>query len=77
MNMTRLIVGTLALVAASAASAGVPPLGTPVGEVMGATLGGLMGGPLGRFIVESGTLLLIGAATLVVGIYIVRRKQRR
>lgn len=86
MIIGRWICGTAALGAASVAWAGPGvPLGTPVGLAVGATLGQVVGfvvgGPLGISVggvpPMGGGLLLVGAGSLALGIWIARRKRTR
>ena len=72
MNLNKLwLVGTLALAAAAPASAGgAVALGTPLGLTLGARLG--------EFLPLAGSgLLVVAAASLVVGIRIARRKRSK
>jgi hypothetical protein len=88
MKMTlRLIVGAVALLFASVAVAGTAPpaLGTPLGFVLGTLLGvTALGGPvlggtvLGQVLpIVGGGVFLVAAASLALGIYIVRRKKAK
>lgn len=88
MNATKLIVAALAASAANVALAGptVVPLGTALGRNLGLTLGGplgatlgfLLGSPLGSALpIASVSLLGVCAASLAVGIYIVKRKKHQ
>ncbi|MEP7064151.1 MAG: hypothetical protein ABI881_17320 [Betaproteobacteria bacterium] len=75
MNTNKLMVGALAASMASSAFAGFV---TPLGQTLGVTLGRLLGAPLGTLLpVAGGGLLLVAAASLAIGIAIVRRKQKR
>ena len=86
MIISRWICGIAALAAAGVAWAGPGvPLGTPVGVTVGATLGQVVGfvvgGPLGTAVGSAlpagGGLLLVGAGSLVLGIWIARHKRKR
>jgi hypothetical protein len=71
--MRRSIAGTLAFAMSSAAYAGVPlgaPLGVPLGGALGITVGTVLP-------IAGGGLLLVGATSLALGIWIARRKQKR
>jgi hypothetical protein len=78
LNANRLIVGALAISVTSVASAGGPTtLGVPMGVSLGATLGQVMGFSLGSVLpIAGGGLLTVAAASLVVGICLVRRKKK-
>jgi hypothetical protein len=80
MTPIKLIVGVLAAMFASVAFAGPGvPLGTPVGSVLGTVLGiqALGGTVVGQVLpIVGGGVFLIAAASLALGIYIVRRKQK-
>jgi hypothetical protein len=69
--MNRLIVGAFAASIASVAVAGPTVLGTPLGSFLGVGLGGftVLGADL-----PIGALLAVAAMSLVLGIFIVRRK---
>jgi hypothetical protein len=77
-------IATLAAAGVTWAGPGVP-LGTPVGVTVGATLGQVVGfavgGPLGTnvggVLPIGGGLLLVGAGSLALGIWIARRKRKR
>ena len=73
MNMNRLIVGAFAASIASVAVAGPTVLGTPLGISLGVLLGGA---PLGADL-PIGGLLTVAAMSLMLGIFIVRRKIHR
>ena len=78
MTTTRLIVGMQVAILASAASAAAAgptvPLGTPVGVGLGSLLGGHV---LGQALpLVGGGMVVLAAACLALGIYIVRRKQK-
>ena len=78
LNANRLIVGTLAVSMTSVAMAGVTPLGTPMGTGLGLLMGQAVGGSLGSLLpIASGGLLIVAAASLMIGISIVRRKKKR
>jgi len=87
LNAMKLIVAAWTGSMANAALAAVAvPLGTPLGHplglrlggTLGTTLGSLLGSPLGEILpVASVGLLTVSAASLAVGIYIVKRKKRR
>jgi hypothetical protein len=92
MRVSKVITGVLALTAAGAALAGptVVPLGQPLGDslgiglgdslggTLGSTLGTFLGTPLGAIVPLAGSgVLLVGAASLAVGIYMSRRKRGR
>ena len=87
MRMNLWICGITALASAGGAWAGtVVPVGTPVGVTVGTTLGQVVGfvvgGPLGSTVgsvlpIGGGGLLLVGAGSLALGIWIARRKQKR
>jgi hypothetical protein len=75
LNFVKLIVVTSALAMANVALAGpTVPLGTSLGVRLGAALGSRLGSVLP---IASGALLLVAALSLVLGIYIVRRKRNR
>jgi hypothetical protein len=78
LNANRLIVGALAISATSVASAGGPTtLGVPMGVNLGTVLGQVMGFSLGSVLpIAGGGLLTVAAASLVVGIFLVRRKKK-
>ena len=72
MQVARIVAGSLAFAAAGVASAG-----TPVGISLGSTLGSVLGQPVGDLLPIAGSgVLLLGAATLGLGIYLSRRKRR-
>ena len=79
MNLNKLVVGTVALLIASAAVAGGPPtvpLGTTLGRSLGVTLGQVLGFSLGSDLpLANIALLTVAAVSLAVGIGIVRRKK--
>lgn len=78
LNVKQLIVGTLACSMANVAWGGAVALGTPMGTTLGITLGQLLGLSLGSVLpIASGGLLTVAAASLVIGIWIVRRKKHR
>ena len=86
MMINRWMCGIGACAASTVAWAGTAiPLGTPVGVTVGATLGQVVGfvvgGPLGTTVGGvlpiGGGLLLVGAGSLALGIWIARRKQMR
>ena len=66
----RLLLGTLAMAASGAVIAGPATLGTPLGSVLGGTLGSALP------IVGSG-LLVVAASSLIIGIRIARKKNRK
>jgi hypothetical protein len=76
-NANKLIVGALAVLLSTAALAGpTVPLGLTLGVSLGTTLGGVLGLPLGSVLpIASVGLLTVAAASLLIGIYIVRRKK--
>jgi hypothetical protein len=78
LNANRLIVGTLAVSMASVATAGPTVLGTPMGGPLGVALGRVLGGTtLGSLLpIAGGGLLIVAAASLMIGISIVRRKKK-
>jgi len=78
MTINQLIVGTLAFSMTNVALAGEGvPLGATLGVTLGRVLGGVLGAPLGTALpIASGGLLSVAAASLVLGICIVRRKQK-
>ena len=65
----RILLGVLALSAANAAWAGAQ-LGQPLGSVLGVRLGEM-------FPILGGGLLTVAAVSLVIGIGIARRKQKK
>ena len=76
--MRKIVALTLAGTLANAAWAGPAALGVSMGSIMGVTMGQVFGGPLGIAMpVAGGGVFLIAAASLAVGIRIVRRKQNR
>jgi len=87
MITNRSVCGIAALAATGVAWAGPGvPLGTPVGITVGATLGQVVGfvvgGPLGSSVgsvlpIGGGGLLLVGAGSLALGIWIARCKRKR
>lgn len=82
MNLIKPIAALGALAAADAALAGptIPlgsPLGNPLGLTLGTTLGSVLGIPLDVVPVAGSVLLLVAAASLALGIYIVRHKRHR
>ena len=87
MTTHRWIAAIAALAAAGVAWAGpIVPLGTPVGQTVGSAVGAavgfVLGAPLGINLagtlpVTGGGLLLVGAGSLALGIWIARRKQKR
>jgi len=79
LNPVKLIVVTSALAMTNLALAGpTVPLGTPLGQPLGIALGAVLGNALGSILpIASGGLLTVAALSLVVGIYIVRRKRIR
>lgn len=81
MHKTRLVVGALALAIANGAlAAPAVPLGEPLGTSLGSLLGGTfaLGLSLGSALPIAGIgLVSVAAASLVIGIRIVRRKHKR
>ena len=86
MTISRWTCGIAAVAAPGFAWAGPGvPLGTPVGVTVGATLGqvvgSVVGGPLGTAVGGvlpiGGGLLMVGAGSLALGIWIARRKRKR
>ena len=82
MKTQRWIAGVSAVVASGTALAGVStvPLGTPVGFTLGGALGVTLGDLIavgGVLPIAGGGMLLVGAASLGLGIWIARRKHRR
>jgi len=79
LNPVKLIVVTSALAMTTLALAGpTVPLGTPLGGTLGIGLGAVLGNALGSILpIASGGLLTVAALSLVLGIYIVRRKRSR
>ena len=78
MNLNKLVVGTVASLIANAALAGgtTVPLGTTLGRNLGISLGQLLGFSLGAELpLANAALLTVAAVSLVVGIWIVRRKK--
>ena len=78
----QLVAGVLGLVAAGTSAAQTISLGTtlglPLGRPLGVTLGRLLGLPLGDVLPFAGSgILVVAAASLATGIYIVRRKRGR
>ena len=74
--------GTFTSLATAGVVAGVPAgttVGTAVGQVVGQVVGAVVGAPLGMIgsWVGDGTMLLAGSAGLLMGLAIVRKKQRR
>ena len=77
MKPKSLVAGSLALTVASAALAAAP-LGTPLGGRLGIGLGSVLGFQLGAPLpIVGGGLLVVAAASLAFGIWIVRRKKDR
>jgi hypothetical protein len=78
-NVIRLVVGAFAVSMTGAVAAGpTVPLGTSLGVSLGVGLGSVLGFPLGAVLpVATGGLLTVAAASLVAGIWMVRRKKRR
>ena len=82
MKPMSVVAGSLALTVASAALAGGTPLGTALGNGLGTALGNGLGAALGFQLgvplpIVGGGLLTVAAASLAVGIWIVRRKKDR
>ena len=79
MSLVKLIVAASALAMANLALAGpTVPLGTPLGRSLGIGLGAVLGNRLGSVLpIAGGGLLIVAALSLVLGIYIVRRKRNR
>ena len=78
LRANKLIVGALAISMANGALAAAVPLGTSLGVGLGGRLGEVLGNPLGFLLpIVSGGLLTVAAVSLVLGIYIVRRKRNR
>ena len=79
MRANKLIVGALAVSMANGALAGpTVSLGASLGVSLGGRLGEVLGNPLGLLLpIVSGGLLSVAAVSLVLGIYIVRRKRNR
>jgi hypothetical protein len=79
LRANKLIVGALAVSMANGALAGLTvPLGASLGVSLGGRLGEVLGNPLGLLLpIVSGGLLSVAAVSLVLGIYIVRRKRNR
>lgn len=80
MKLNKLIFGTLSFSMASMALAQVAPvpLGAPLGITLGNALGAALGLQLGTALPIAGAgLLTVAAASLVLGIRIVRRKRNR
>jgi hypothetical protein len=74
MKAIKLVGGTVALAVTSTALAQVVPLGTGLGSPLGLTLGNLLGTPLP---IVGGGLLVVAAASLGIGIWMVRHKKNR
>jgi hypothetical protein len=79
LNPVKLIVAASGFAMASLALAGpTVPLGTPLGRSLGVGLGAGLGSRLGFVLpIAGGGLLIVAALSLVLGIYIVRRKRNR
>lgn len=81
LRANKLIVGALAVSMANGALAGpTVSLGASLGVSLGGRLGEVLGNPLGLLlpiVSVSGSLLSVAAVSLVLGIYIVRRKRNR
>jgi hypothetical protein len=79
LNNSRLIAGAVAALMAGGAMAGpTVTLGTPLGATLGVALGTFLGNRLGVPLpLAAGGLLIVGAASLATGIWIVRRKRNR
>lgn len=79
MNTNKLIVGTLAVLISTVALAGpTVPLGLTLGVSLGEVLGAVLGSPLGSALpIASTGLLTVAAVSLLIGIYIVRRKKHQ
>jgi predicted MFS family arabinose efflux permease len=78
-NKTRIALGASTLVMAQTTVAGgvVPPV-VPLGVSLGTALGSVLGTPLGIALPMSiDGLLIVAAASLVAGIWIVKRKRAR
>ena len=76
-NANKLIVGLVAVLISTAALAGpTVPLGLTLGVSLGTTLGAVLGAPLGSVLpIASVGLLTVAGVSLLIGIYIVRRKK--
>ncbi|MEP6963911.1 MAG: hypothetical protein ABI845_00365 [Polaromonas sp.] len=79
MKLKKMIFGTLSFSMANMALAGAAvPLGTSLGISLGNALGTALGLELGTALpIAGGGLLTIAAVSLLLGIRIVRRKQKR
>ena len=76
MRTTIYLVGALAAGLANVASAGAIPLGRPLGIALGGRVLGTVA--LGEMLPFIGSgVLLVGASTLAIGIYLIRRKNKR
>jgi hypothetical protein len=82
MKLAKLLTAIPALAGAGSAMA-IPlghPLGNPLGHVLGLPLGGRLGSLLGLTLgdtLPASGILVVAAASLALGIYIVRRKRHR
>ena len=81
MSLNRWIACASGLVVAGTAFAGpsTVPLGTPVGQTLGIQVGTVLGDLIavgGALPIGGGGLLLVGAASLGIGVWIARRKKR-